>query len=33
MEKEDVLSYINENGIMVTSENRDEVEQELNDTA
>lgn len=30
--KEDVLSYINENGIVVTSENRDEVEQELNDT-
>ena len=30
--KEDVLSYINENNIVVTSENRDEVEQELNDT-
>lgn len=25
--KEDVLSYINENGIVVTSENRDELEQ------
>lgn len=30
--KEDVLNYINENGIVVTSKNRDEVEQELNDT-
>lgn len=30
--KEDVLKYINENNIVVTSENRDEVEQELNDT-
>lgn len=30
--KEDVLNYINENEIVVTSENRDEVEQELNDT-
>lgn len=30
--KEDVLSYINDNGIVVTTENRDEVEQELNDT-
>lgn len=30
--KEDVLNYINENNIVVTSENRDEVEQELNDT-
>lgn len=30
--KEDVLNYINENGIVVTSENWDEVEQELNDT-
>lgn len=30
--KEDVLSYINENNIVVTSENRDEVEQDLNDT-
>ena len=30
--KEDVLNYINENGIVVTSENRDEVEQELNYT-
>lgn len=30
--KEDVLNYINENGIVATSENRDEVEQELNDT-
>lgn len=29
--KEDVLNYINENNIVVTSENRDEVEQELND--
>lgn len=25
--KEDVLNYINENNIVVTSENRDEVEQ------
>lgn len=30
--KEDVLNYINENNIVVTSENRDEVEQGLNDT-
>ena len=30
--KEDVLNYINENNIEVTSENRDEVEQDLNDT-
>lgn len=30
--KEDVLNYINENNIVVTSENRDEVEQNLNDT-
>lgn len=30
--KEDVLNYINENNIVVTSENRDEVEQYLNDT-
>lgn len=30
--KEDVLNYINDNGIVVTTENRDEVEQELNDT-
>lgn len=30
--KEDVLNYINENGIVVTSKNRDEVEQDLNDT-
>lgn len=30
--KEDVLNYINENDIVVTSENRDEVEQDLNDT-
>lgn len=30
--KEDVLNYINEDGIVVTSENRNEVEQELNDT-
>lgn len=30
--KEDVLSYINENNIVVTSENRDEVEQDLNYT-
>lgn len=29
--KEDVLNCINENNIVVTSENRDEVEQELND--
>lgn len=29
--KEDVLNYINENNIVVTSENRDEVEQDLND--
>lgn len=27
--KEDVLNYINENNIVVTSENRDEVEQVL----
>ena len=30
--KEDVLNYINGNDIAVTSGNRDEVEQELNDT-
>lgn len=30
--KEDVLNYINENNIVVTSKNRDEVEQDLNDT-
>lgn len=30
--KEDVLNYINENNIVVTSENREEVEQDLNDT-
>lgn len=30
--KEDVLNYINENNIVVTSENKDEVEQDLNDT-
>lgn len=30
--KEDVLNYINENNIVVTPENRDEVEQDLNDT-
>lgn len=30
--KEDVLNYINENNIVVTSENRDEVEQDLNDS-
>lgn len=30
--KEDVLNYINDNGIMVTTEYRDEVEQYLNDT-
>lgn len=30
--KEDVLNYINENNIVVTSENRNEVEQDLNDT-
>lgn len=30
--KGDVLNYINENNIVVTSENRDEVEQDLNDT-
>lgn len=30
--KEDVLNYINENNIVVTSGNRDEVEQDLNDT-
>lgn len=30
--KEDVLNYINADGIVVTSENRNEVEQELNDT-
>lgn len=29
--KEDVLNYINENNIVVTSENRDEVETDLND--
>lgn len=27
----DVLNYINENGITVTAENREEVEQQLND--
>lgn len=30
--KGDVLNYINENNIVVTSENRDEVERDLNDT-
>lgn len=30
--KEDVLNYINEKNIVVTSKNRDEVEQDLNDT-
>lgn len=30
--KEDVLNYINDNEIVVTTENRNEVEQELNDT-
>lgn len=30
--KEDVLDYINDNNIIVTSDNREEVEQELNDT-
>ena len=30
--KEDVLNYINDNGIVVNTENRNEVEQELNDT-
>ena len=30
--KEDVLNYINENEIKVTSANRDEVESDLNDT-
>lgn len=30
--KEDVRSYIEENEIVVTSSNREEVEQELNDT-
>jgi len=30
--KEDVRNYIKENAIIVTSENREEVEQELNDT-
>lgn len=30
--KEDVLNYINDNGIMVTAEYRDEVEQYPNDT-
>lgn len=30
--KEDVRSYIEENKIVVTSSNREEVEQELNDT-
>lgn len=29
--KEDVLDYINENGITVNSENRDEIEEQLND--
>lgn len=29
--KEDVKSYIEENGIKVTSENRDELEEQLND--
>jgi len=30
--KEDVSNYINDNGIMVTTEYRDEIEQYLNDT-
>lgn len=30
--KNDILDYINDNGIVVTTENRDEVEQGLNDT-
>lgn len=30
--KKDVLNYINENGMVVTTKNRNEVEQELNDT-
>ena len=30
--KNDILDYINDNGMVVTTENRDEVEQELNDT-
>ena len=30
--KEDVRNYIEENAIVVTSDNREEVEQELNDT-
>jgi hypothetical protein len=30
--KNDILDYINDNEIVVTTENRDEVEQELNDT-
>ena len=30
--KNDILDYINDNGIVVTTENWDEVEQELNDT-
>lgn len=30
--KEDVKNYIDENAIVVTSDNREEVEQELNDT-
>lgn len=30
--KEDVRNYIEENKIVVTSSNREEVEQELNDT-
>ena len=29
--KEDVKNYIEENGIKVTSENRDELEEQLND--
>lgn len=29
--KDDVLDYINENGITVNSENRDEIEEQLND--
>lgn len=29
--KSDVLDYINENGITVNSENRDEIEEQLND--
>lgn len=30
--KNDILDYINDNGIVVTTENRNEVERELNDT-